>query len=147
VSATLLRQSTCVALGAPHSQRAVLIEGAPGCGKSSLALALIDRGACLVGDDGVALSTRDGRLFASPAPATRGLLEVRGLGILPFPWREAVPVALLLRLDPAAPRFIEAADQVEIAGIALPMVSLWPESPVLALRAELALAHYGIPPA
>ena len=122
----------------------MLIEGAPGSGKSSLALALIDRGAVLVGDDGVSLVARGGRLFASPAPATRGLLEVRGVGILPFPWREEVAVALLLRLDPAAPRFIEVAERVEIAGIAVPMVSLWPQSPVLALRAELALAQYGL---
>ncbi|MGB7371776.1 MAG: serine kinase, partial [Erythrobacter sp.] len=31
------------------------ILGPPGCGKSSLALALIDRGAQLIGDDGVTL--------------------------------------------------------------------------------------------
>jgi hypothetical protein len=29
-------------------------------------------GAVLVGDDGVELDLREGRLFASPAPATRG---------------------------------------------------------------------------
>ena len=34
-----LRQSTAVAIGG----RALLLEGAPGCGKSTLALALIDR--------------------------------------------------------------------------------------------------------
>lgn len=40
-----LHQATCVAIGG----RGVLIEGLPGSGKSSLALALIDRGAQLVG--------------------------------------------------------------------------------------------------
>jgi len=143
--APVLRQATCVAIGTPLGERGVLIEGAPGIGKSSLALALIDRGAVLVGDDGVSLSARDGVLFASPAPATRGLLEVRNLGLLPFPCRDEVPVALLLRLDPTAPRFIEATGQVQVAGITLPTVTLWPDSPVLALRAELALAHYGLP--
>ena len=48
MTATLANVS-CVAIGG----RGVLIEGAPGSGKSSLALALIDRGAALVGDDGV----------------------------------------------------------------------------------------------
>ena len=138
-----LRQATCVAIGG----RGVLIEGASGSGKSSLALALIDRGAALVGDDGVALWVDDGRLMSSPAPATRGLLEVRGLGLLPFAPCEAVAVALLLRLDATAPRYIEAASREVVEGVALPVITLWPDTPVLALRAELALSHYGLPAA
>ena len=54
---TALHQFTCVAI----KGRGVLIEGAPGSGKSSLALALIDRGAVLVGDDGVTLAAQGGR--------------------------------------------------------------------------------------
>ena len=46
-----LFQASAVAING----RALLIEGEPGAGKSSLALALIDRGAQLIGDDGVAL--------------------------------------------------------------------------------------------
>ena len=136
-----LRQATCVAIG----NRAILIEGVPGVGKSSLALALIDRGADLVGDDGVSLRVEDGRLLASPAPATRGLLEVRGLGLLPFAPRDSVPVALLLRLDAGAPRYIEEAGRESLEGVSLPLITLWPRTPVLALRAELALTHYGLP--
>ena len=136
-----LRQATCVAIGG----RGILIEGAPGSGKSSLALALIDRGAALVGDDGVALRVSDGQLLASPAPATRGLLEVRGLGLLPFEPRDDVPVALLLRLDTAAPRYIEEAGSDSVEGVALPVITLWPDSWALPLRAELALGHYGLP--
>lgn len=134
-------QATCVAA----QGRGVLIEGAPGTGKSSLALALIDRGAVLVGDDGVSLE-RDGmRLFASPVPATSGLLEVRNLGILAFvPVMQAVPVALVLVLDPAAPRFINEPEQTIRHGAALPLIRLWPDSPVLALRAEQALRCYGL---
>ena len=136
-----LRQATCVAIGG----RAMLIEGPSGIGKSSLALALIDRGATLVGDDGVGLRVRDGQLLASPAPATRGLLEVRGLGLLPFLPCEDMPVALQLLLDENAPRFIEAAGRARVEGITLPAVALWPHGAVLALRAELALARYGLP--
>lgn len=136
----MLQQATCVAIGS----RAVLITGAPGSGKSSLALALIDRGAMLVGDDGVDLTARAGRLFASPAPATAGLLEVRNVGLITLPTAGAVPVALVLRLDPAAPRFVEAAERLTLSGADLPLLRLWPESPVLALRAEAALARYGL---
>lgn len=135
-----LHQATCVAI---HG-RAVLIEGLPGSGKSSLALALIDRGAQLVGDDGVTLTPRAGRLFASPPPNTAGLIEVRNVGLLPLPTVGDVPVALVLALDPAAPRFIEQAEQTQRGGVALPLVRLWPDSPVLALRAELALDRHGL---
>ncbi len=133
-------QATCVAI----ASRALLIEGPPGAGKSSLALALIDRGAVLVGDDGVLLEANEGRLIAQPHPNTRGLLEVRGLGLIPFPVREKAPVALVLVLDPKAPRFIDEAESATRGDIALPLLRLPPDSPVLALKAELALARYGL---
>ena len=137
---SLLHQAGCVAIGG----RGVLIEGPPGSGKSSLALALIDRGALLVGDDGVALIAGDGRLLASPPPATAGLIEIRNVGLVSLPAAARIPVALLLRLDPEAPRFIDAAESVTLAGQPLPLVRLWPGSPVLHLRAEHALSRYGL---
>ncbi len=135
-----LHQASCVAING----RGVLIEGPPGSGKSSLALALIDRGAVLVGDDGVSLAATDGCLRVSPAPAIAGLIEVRNVGLLTYPTAHDVPVALVLQLDPEAPRFIDAARQTQRGGIMLPLVQLWPDSPVLALRAEAALARWGL---
>jgi serine kinase of HPr protein (carbohydrate metabolism regulator) len=137
---SLIHQATCVAI----KGRAVLIEGAPGIGKTSLALALIDRGAMLIGDDGVTLTPREGRLLASPPPNTAGLIEVRNLGLLAWPTVSDVPVALILRLDPDAPRFIEAAEQAELGGVSLPLIRLWPDGPVLVLKAELALDRFGL---
>lgn len=134
----LVHQATCVAIGG----RAILIEGEPGSGKSSLALALIDRGAGLVGDDGVTLQLRDGTLWADPPPNTAGLLEIRNVGIVRVEAAGA-PVALVLLLDPAAPRHVETAGAVTRAGVTLPMIRLWPGSPILALRAEWALALHG----
>ena len=136
----ILHQATCVAIGG----RGLLIEGPPGSGKSSLALALIDRGAVLVGDDGVLLERRGERLHASPAPAIAGKLEVRNVGLLTFPTCADVIVALIVRLDSAAPRFREEPEWLERAGVRLPGISLWPDSPVQALRAELALQTYGL---
>lgn len=137
---TALHQFTCVSI----TGRGVLIEGAPGSGKSSLALALIDRGAMLVGDDGVALSAAGERLYAAPAPATAGLIEVRNVGLVPMPFVDRAPIALVISLDEQAPRFIDSADQRRLLDLPVPQVSLWPHSPVIALRAEKALERYGL---
>jgi serine kinase of HPr protein (carbohydrate metabolism regulator) len=132
-------QATCVAIGG----RAMVIEGAPGSGKSSLALALIDRGAALVGDDGVLLELRGERLWALPPPNIEGLLEIRNVGLVRMRAVSA-PVALVLRLDREAPRHLEAASQTVLAGTALPVLQLWPDAPTLTLRAEWALALHGL---
>lgn len=134
------RQASCVLIG----RRAVLIEGPPGCGKSSLALGLIDRGATLIGDDSVIVERRGEHLMARPHPETPGLIEVRNLGLLTFPLASEARVAILLVLDEAAPRYIEKAETAVVEGLALPMLRLWPGSPVQPLKAELALRNYGL---
>ncbi len=133
-------QAGCVAIDG----RGLLILGEPGCGKSSLALGLIDRGAVLVGDDGVTLEARGDRLLASPPPNIAGLIEVRNVGLITLPTAGTVPVALALALDPAAERLPEAAEAFELDGVAVPLLRLWPASPVLALRAEAALQRWGL---
>ena len=133
--------ATCVAIGS----RGVLIEGPSGSGKSALALALIDRGAQLVGDDGVMLQPLEGRLLAQPHPRTRGLLEIRNIGLVRFDVCERVTISLLVSLDENAPRFIEAAQVAEREGIVLPAVAIWPEPTPPALKIEHALRLYGSP--
>jgi serine kinase of HPr protein (carbohydrate metabolism regulator) len=98
----------------------------------------------LVGDDGILLEESAERLVARPHPETRGLLEIRNLGIVRMPVCEDVAIALAIRLDKDAPRFVEAAPGYELAGIKLPLIRLWPDSPVLHLKAEAALAHFGL---
>lgn len=86
--------ASCVAIGG----QGVLLLGASGAGKSDLALRLIDDGAALVADDRTCLTVRAGGLRAR-APATiRGLLEIRGIGIVKLPARGGVPVALVVQL-------------------------------------------------
>jgi hypothetical protein len=140
VKQAIKHQATCVAIDG----RAVLIEGPPGAGKSSLALALIDRGAALVVDDGVTLERDGARLLANPVPETAGLIEVRGLGLVTMPTAHGVPVALVIALGCDGPRFIEDAKVVTRHGALIPQVQLWPDSPVLHLRAELALRTFGL---
>lgn len=137
----MLRQASCVLIG----ERALLIEGPPGSGKSSLALALIDRGAALVGDDGVELDARGTRLHASPPPKIRGLLEIRNVGLVEMPTAAGI-VYLTIRLDPAAPRYVQSPRESVICGCTVPVIDLFPESWALPLRAEWALRIHGLTP-
>ena len=140
MSETVLVNVTGVAIGG----RVLLIEGPPGAGKSSLALALIDRGATLVGDDAVTLDRRGEAVHALPPPNTAGLVEIRNVGILEMPTTHG-PVALILTLDPAAARFPLAIAERTLAGIAVPALPFVPGDAVQALRAEAALQRHGLP--
>ncbi|MFC3097290.1 HPr kinase/phosphorylase [Alteraurantiacibacter palmitatis] len=137
MSASEVRQAGCVLIDGV----AVLIEGASGTGKSALALALIDRGAVLVGDDGVTLHRREGRIWASPPPHTAGLIEIRNVGIARLPAGEG-PVGLVLRLDAAAPRYAEEPEADTLLGVSVPCLTLFPDAAVLPLRAEWAVRLY-----
>lgn len=127
---------TCVAIGG----RGLLIEGPPGSGKSTLALELIDRGAMLVGDDGVTFDLRDDHLWAAPPPNIAGRLEIRGLGIVHLPCTEA-PVALALTLVDTAPR-LPVPGSVEWLGKSIPHLAFVASGPASAVRAEFALRRF-----
>ena len=86
--------ASCVALGASG----VLLLGKPGAGKSDLALRLIDEGARLVADDRTILFTRRGSVYGKSPDSIRGLMEIRGLGILALPSRAEVKIALVVKL-------------------------------------------------
>lgn len=134
-----LAQYSAVAMGG----HALLIAGPAGSGKTTLCLSLIDRGAHLVGDDGVALSVEEGNLVASPPPRTRGLLEIRNVGIVTLPCISA-PVALILQVDPGAPRFVEKADRTPLLGVAIPTIRFSLHDEANAIRAEYALRIHGL---
>ncbi|MGB3712601.1 MAG: serine kinase [Erythrobacter sp.] len=138
-------QAGAVAIGG----RAMAILGPPGCGKSSLALALIDRGAQLIGDDGVTLSREEGpdglRLVAVPPPNIQGLIEIAGIGIVRLPFAEPTPLALVLDLGRMGPRLPETLDMREWMGVAIPVLPFAPNPVAAALRAEHALALHGLP--
>ena len=139
MTGTHLANVTVVAIAG----RAILLEGPPGSGKSSLALALIDRGATLVGDDGVTIEKRGTQLFAAPHPNTRGMLEVRNVGIVTMPTTSA-PLALILTLDTEAGRFPLDVGQRELQGLPLPVLPFAPGDAAQALRAEIALERHGL---
>ena len=134
-----LYQATCVALDG----RGLLIHGEPGSGKTSLALALIDRGAELVGDDGVALKLRTAKLWACPPRHTASLVEIRNVGLATLPAVPA-PVALAVTLDSSAPRLPDEPGGLQILGRTIPPPTLYPDAAALVLRAEYALRLHGL---
>ena len=134
-----LRQATAVAIG----NRGILIEGPPGSGKTSLALSLIDRGAVLIGDDGVSIGAAKRGLKISSAPNTSGLIEVRNVGLVEYPCTTAY-LALALTLTDDAPRFVEKASSLNILDQAVPHLQFARYNEADPIRAEIALERYGL---
>lgn len=82
-------QATAVAIDG----KGILMTGPSGSGKSDLALRLIqERGASLIGDDGVMITKKDKTIWLSPHRQTEGRLEVRGLGIITVPTLSTAPL-------------------------------------------------------
>lgn len=132
--------ASCVAIRG----RGVLLTGPSGAGKSDLALRLIDRGAVLVGDDGLVIEARDGRLHARPGPNIEGQMEVRGIGIVAFKWEEA-PLALAVALDQPVPRMPDELLPVRLMeGLTLPVIALDPFEASAPVKVEKALLLYGL---
>ncbi len=133
---------------------AILIRGASGSGKSSLALQLLEscgtglqqtvQMAALVADDQTVLKERAGRLFATAPENLAGLLEVRGVGILRLHRVQDVILRLVVDLKPVdlIARLPEPHHmQTQILGVTLPCVAIDANLPSAASRVRVALAH------
>jgi HPr kinase/phosphorylase len=124
-----LVHGTCIAI----DTKGVLLRGAPGSGKSDLALRLLGLshlGAKLVADDQVQLTRRGDELWAQAPAKIAELLEVRGVGIVRLAALGSVRLCLVLDLCASSardmvPRLPEAG-RCTIDGIGLP---LYPCSP------------------
>jgi hypothetical protein len=112
---------------AARDGEAVLFLGPPGTGKSDLVLRLLHRpGWRLVADDQVAVEDGATPPRVGPAPALRGMLEVRGLGILAdLPVAEDAALRLAVELAPrdAVPRLPEPGT-LAVGAAALPRLAL-----------------------
>lgn len=139
-----LSSETLHATTVAHEGRAVLIAGLSGSGKSDLALRLIDRGFTLVADDQTVVQKRGERLYVS-APATiRGKLEIRGMGIIPMPVVEDVPLALVVELASDIQRLPDDSRERVICSLKVPLISIDAMTASAPAKVALALDRFGL---
>jgi HPr kinase/phosphorylase len=133
----------------------VLVLGDSGSGKSECALDLVHRGHRLIADDVVEVfRLRNDVLFGQAPEAVRGLMEVRGLGLISIEQlfgavvvRDTKPIDIIVKLvpEPSGPidRLGLVESTVEILGLQRPLLSL-PVAPGrnLALLVEVAARKY-----
>lgn len=117
--------------------KAVILTGASGSGKSSLALQLIALGGVLVADDRVVFERRADGIWLDAPEKLRGLIEARGIGLLRMRHAAAF-AALVVDLDQVETARLPEPRSIELAGVELPCIHKV-ESPAFAamLRAYL----------
>ncbi len=139
MSHTAQVHATCVALDG----RGVLLRGAPGSGKSDLAIRLIvEAGARLVADDRTELERADDGLVARAPAAIAGRIEARGVGILEMPAASSAPLALLVDLS-ATPERLPDPPAETLLGVRLPRVEIDPRESGAVAKLRLALGAGG----
>lgn len=118
--------ATCIA----YNKTGLLLKGESGVGKSDLTLRFIyfDQNCCtFIADDQVQLSKDGHQIIASSIVQTKGMLEVRGVGIVQLPYMEKVEVKAVIDLSPQnkIERF-PCKKEVKILGEKLPLFFLKP---------------------
>ncbi len=104
-------------------EHALLITGAAGAGKTTLALEMIALGAELIADDRVsAWPDGAGRLWLSAPPAITGLVEIRGFGLVRLAARPRAALKLIADLDHGETERLPPRRQRVLSGIACPVI-------------------------
>jgi len=143
----MIRHAGLLALRLGGDWRGVLIEGPSGAGKSDLALRALDAGWALVADDRTLLWTSGGRLFGRAPDTLAGLIEARGLGVLPQAGRAYAEIGLIARcaLSDEVERSHNDAVEV-ILGASVPVVRLAALEASAPAKLSRALTHLGVRP-
>jgi serine kinase of HPr protein (carbohydrate metabolism regulator) len=141
----MIRHAGLVARRMDGWWRGVLIEGPSGAGKSDLALRALGEGFGLVADDRTLVFVSRGRLFGrAPTPLT-GLMEVRGVGVLPAPSLPFAEIVLAARCVPEPGNEERVADftRQSLLGVEIPVLDIWPLGFSAPAKLALALERLG----
>lgn len=120
---TINIHATCIT----QNDNGVLLLGDSGSGKSDLALRLITF--CqfkLVADDRVDISKVDNQLLAQAPQNLQGLIEVRGIGIVKYPFVAQTKIKLVVQLTRDSIERMPEKQFYNLAGVSVPFFKINP---------------------
>ena len=118
-----------IAAGLVHSscvtfqKQGVLVIGTSGSGKSVLVADLISRGGRLVSDDQTVVKSLNDAPVASPPEALKGLLELRGIGLVTMPFDASAAIDLVVDLDHAPSARLPEPKRILVCGHSRPLLA------------------------
>ena len=117
----------------------ILIKGQSGIGKSDLALRLIDSGATLISDDVTICKKIGDYLYLFSHSDTRGLLEVREIGIMTVPYVENIKLTLVVELVEEKLERIPRMMSCNILGVKFPKIKIFGKSSSAVAKIKIKL--------
>lgn len=140
----MIRHAGLIALRQNGRWEGALIEGPSGAGKSGLALRALAEGFRLVADDRVAVWASGGALYGRAPAALAGLIEARGVDVVP---EAAVAFArIVLLVESGQGERIPEPAAVSLCGCCIPRLTLCLSDPAAPAKLRRALGRLGTRP-
>jgi len=137
-----------IALRVGGRWKGALIQGPSGIGKSDLALRALEEGFRLVADDRVVVFLSGGTLFGRAPDALRGLVEIRGLGVVRHTPLAVAPIVLSVRCKPGPDTIERLPDLCSECLLErdVPIFEVWPLEHTAPAKIRRAIEHLGARP-